>query len=128
MNIPVLCIAIAAVLPILCAGLAKMDGFRERRFDNRNPREWLAKQTGRAARANAAQANSWEALAVFAPGVLAALFLGASMSLLTIVSVAWVALRLVYIGLYVGNQASLRSVVWAVALGLSLSTYVLNLF
>ena len=48
-----------------------------RSFDNTGPRGWLAKQTGAAARANAAQQNSWEALIVFAAGVLSAQIAGA---------------------------------------------------
>ena len=47
------CILIAAVLPIVCAGIAKA-GFK--RFDNNNPRDWLAAQDGFRRRANAHKA------------------------------------------------------------------------
>ena len=54
-----LCILAACALPIVCAGLAKASGWgrrvKEGGYNNRDPRAWLAAQTGRAARANAAQ-------------------------------------------------------------------------
>ena len=69
MNIAFLCVLVVGVLPIVCAGIAKW-GFHG--FDNHNPREWLASQTGFRARANAAQSNSFEAFPFFAVGVVLA--------------------------------------------------------
>jgi len=63
------CLMIAALLPIVCTGIAKW-GFKG--FDNNRPREWLARQDGWRARANAAQQNSWEAFAIFSAAVLTA--------------------------------------------------------
>ena len=51
MNKAFLCVLIAGLLPYVGTMAAKW-GFR--RFDNNNPREWLAQQTGFRARANAA--------------------------------------------------------------------------
>ena len=49
------CVLIAALLPIVCAGLAKWHGFgrprREGGYDNVEPRAWLARQDGWRARA-----------------------------------------------------------------------------
>ena len=68
------CILIACLLPIVCAGIAKSTGFGKKRrdggYDNHDPRAWAAKQTGRTARANNAQANGFEALPLFIAGVL----------------------------------------------------------
>ena len=70
------CVLIAALLPIACAGLAKWGMIgkprREGGFDNNNPRAWLARQTDWRARANAAQANSFEALPFFIGAVIIA--------------------------------------------------------
>src|SRR6218665_783290 len=70
------CIIVPSLLPIACAGPAKSKGFgrprREGGFDNHDPRAWLARQQGWQARANAAQANSFEALPLFIAGVLVA--------------------------------------------------------
>ncbi len=48
----------AGIMPVVCAGIAK-SGFKG--YDNSDPRAWLARQTGFRARANAAQANCFEA-------------------------------------------------------------------
>ncbi len=108
------CILVAALLPILCAGLAKAgnkDG-----FDNHNPRAWLQKQTGWHARANAAQANTFEALPFFMAAVVIAHQLQAGQGVLDLLAMAFIALRLLYIALYVADMATLRSVVWGVGL------------
>ena len=51
------CVLVAALLPIICAGIAKSGMFskprREGGYDNLDPREWLARQTGWRARARA---------------------------------------------------------------------------
>ena len=63
------CVLLAAIMPILCAGMAKSNGFgkpvSEGGYDNGMPRHWLAGQTGWRARANAAQSNFFEALPFF---------------------------------------------------------------
>lgn len=114
------CLAVASVLPILCAGIAKW-GFRG--FDNRHPREWLARQEGWRARANAAQQNSWESFAIFAAAVLAAHVAGGSQPRIDTTALAFIACRVVYIWCYVADFATLRSLVWLVGLGLSLSLF-----
>jgi uncharacterized MAPEG superfamily protein len=71
MNIAFYCVAINGLLPMVWAGFAKFSaGFQLK--DNVQPRAFLAKQTGLSARANAAQANSWEAFAPFAAAVIIA--------------------------------------------------------
>jgi uncharacterized MAPEG superfamily protein len=118
------CVLVAALLPIVCAGLAKWGTFRTPRsqggYDNQDPRAWLARQTDWRARANAAQANSFEALPFFIGAVVIAQQLGASQGLLDILAFVFVVLRLVYILLYVGGQASARSVVWSLALAVNI--------
>ena len=126
MSIASLCLVAACVLPIACAGLAKREGFATGSFDNRNPRAWLAAREGAAARANAAQANSWEALPIFAAGVLHAQGHGADTGLVDALAVAFVVSRVVYIALYVANLAAMRSVVWAVGFGASLALFFLG--
>ena len=117
------CVLIAALLPIVCTGIAKWGTFRTPRsqggYDNQDPRAWLARQTDWRARANAAQANSFEALPFFIGAVVIAHQLGAPQGLLDILAFLFVVLRLVYILLYVGGQASARSVVWTLALAVN---------
>ena len=114
------CILVAALLPILCAGLSKAGSFGKSRhqggYDNHNPRAWLQQQKGWRARANAAQANTHEALPFFMVAVVIAHQLQAPQGWLDLLAAAFIALRLLYIGLYVADFAALRSAVWGLAL------------
>lgn len=125
MNIAHLCMVVAGLLPIVCAGIAKYGMFGKPAsaggYDNRDPRAWLARQSAWRARANAAQANSFEALPFFIGAVVMAFQLGADPSRIDRLAMVFVALRIVYIGLYVGGHASLRSLVWAAALGVNVA-------
>lgn len=114
------CVLVAALLPIVCAGIAKYGTMRISRreggFDNHDPRAWLARQTDWRARANAAQANTFEALPFFFAAVIIAHQLQASQTRLDMLAVLFVALRIAYVVLYVGNKANARSIIWALAL------------
>lgn len=111
------CVLIAAVLPIVCAWLAKSGSFgkppKQGGFDNHSPRAWLARQTDWRARANAAQANSFEALPFFIGAVIIAHSLGAGQTLLDILAFAYVMLRIFYVLMYVSDMPTARSAVWA---------------
>jgi uncharacterized MAPEG superfamily protein len=127
MTIAQLCLLVACVMPIACAGLAKSKGFGKRRrdggFDNHAPREWLARQQGWQARANAAQANSWEALPVFLAGLFVAHQHQAAQATVDALAMGFVAARLAYVGLYVADQASLRSLAWVAGIGASAALF-----
>ena len=113
------CVLIAALLPMGCAWLAKSGSFGKSRkdggFDNRDPRAWMARQTDWRARANAAQANSFEGLPFFIGAVIIAHLLGAGQTLLDMLALLYVMLRIFYIMMYVSDMPSVRSVVWAAA-------------
>ena len=108
------CVLIAALLPFACAYIAKLGAFGPR--DNVSPREWASKQSGWRARANAAQANSFEGLPFFVGAVIIAHQLGAAQSTLNALAIAYVLLRVVFIALYVRGASALRSAVWAIAM------------
>ena len=114
------CVLAAALLPLACAWLAKAPGFGKRRkdggFDNNDPRGWLARQTDWQARANAAQANSFEALPFFIGAVIIAHQLGAPQGRLDILALLFVTLRVIYIAMYVAGLPTTRSAIWALAL------------
>jgi uncharacterized MAPEG superfamily protein len=114
------CVLVAALLPIGCAVLAKSRGLdkprRQGGFDNADPREWLSKLDGWHARANAAQANSFEALPFFIGAVVIAQQLGARQALVDLLAFVFIVLRLVFIALYVGGMPSARSAVWVLGL------------
>jgi uncharacterized MAPEG superfamily protein len=126
MDIAFWCVLIAGVLPIACAGLSKFTGEPSNgRFDNHHPREWLARQSGARSRANAAQANSWEAFPFFAAGVIIAHLQHVDLFWINLAAVVFIAARLVYIALYISNQASLRSLIWSVGWLATISLYLL---
>lgn len=119
------CVLVAALLPILCAGIAKWGLLgkprREGGYDNHNPRAWLARQTDWRARANAAQANSFEALPFFIGAVIIAHQLHAPQTRLDILAFLFIFTRLVYILMYLADMATARSLAFAVGLGLNIA-------
>jgi uncharacterized MAPEG superfamily protein len=117
-------VLIAALLPIVCAGVAKWGAVGKSRrdggYDNHNPRAWLAKQSDWRARANAAQANSFEAMPFFIGAVIIAHQLHAPQMRLDVLAFTWVVLRMLYILMYLADMATMRSVVWVLALGVNI--------
>ena len=105
------CVLIAALLPFVCAGIAKSG-----RFDNRDPRGSLARLQGWRARANAAQANCFESLPFFIGAVVIAHQLGAPQGRVDALAIAFIVVRLAYLACYVGDKAAARSMVWFLGL------------
>jgi len=105
------CVFIACGLPYLAAWISKFGSFGPR--DNTHPRDWAARQSGWRARANSAQANSFEGLPFFIGAVIIAHQLGANQMRLDVLAVAYVVLRMVYIAAYIKGIGSIRSAIWA---------------
>lgn len=106
------CVLIAALLPYAWVYVAKSSG---ERFDNRDPRGWIARQTQpRVHRANAAQLNSFEAFAPFAAGVVLAQLAGVPADRIAWLAVAFVGFRVLHGIIYIaGWLHTLRSLAWA---------------
>jgi uncharacterized MAPEG superfamily protein len=115
-----ICVLLAALLPIVCAGIAKGGMFTrppsKGGYDNSDPRAWLARQTGYRARANAAQANSFEALPLFIAAVLIAHQTQARQPLVDALAVGFVVVRVAYIAAYVADRNLLRTGLWTLGL------------
>jgi hypothetical protein len=113
------CVLVAAILPVVCAGIAKSGMFRispkKGGYDNNDPRAWLARQTDWRARANAAQANTFEALPFFFAAVIIAHQLQARQAVVDILAFMFVVLRIAYIVMYVADMAKTRSAIWVTA-------------
>ena len=114
------CVFIMAMLPYVCSSLAKSGGFgkprRQGGFDNHDPRAWLARQTDWHARANAAQANTFEALPFFIGAVIIAHQLGAPQTRLDILAVLFVTFRIIFVAMYIAGLPTVRSAIWTLAL------------
>ena len=114
------CVFVAALLPMACSMIAKYGLLRvppqQGGYDNSNPRAWLARQSDWRARANAAQANTFEALPFFFAAVIIAHLLQANQTQLDILALLFVVLRMAYVIMYVANLANARSGIWAAGL------------
>lgn len=119
------CVLAAALMPIACAWLAKSGQLgkprKEGGFDNHSPRAWMARQTDWRARANAAQANCFEALPFFIGAVVIAHQFGAAQARLNILAFVYIVLRLIYVVMYVADLPTVRSIVWAIALVINIA-------
>ncbi|GAA4858002.1 MAPEG family protein [Luteimonas vadosa] len=107
------CVLIAALLPYAWVAYAKAGP----RYDNRNPRAWLARQENpRSQRANNAHLNAFEAFAPFAAGVLMAQLAGVDAARIDLLAMAFVGLRVLHGVFYIANIHLMRSLVWSGAL------------
>jgi uncharacterized MAPEG superfamily protein len=120
-----LSLLISGLMPILCAAIAKW-GFKD--FDNSDPRTWLSKQTGYRARANAAQANCFEAFPFFAFSVFCALSANVDIQKLSASCTVFVVARALYILFYVANKPTPRTVAWCTALASGVFNFVAAIF
>ena len=128
MNTIIGSLLILCILPLTCAWIAGY--YRQKQLgsvDNKEPRIQSLQLTGAGARAVAAQANSWEALAIFSATMLAVVSSGIDLQSTTQPVMAFVALRILYIPLYIGNQDKLRSLVFIVGFGICVYLFYLAL-
>jgi uncharacterized MAPEG superfamily protein len=128
MNTVIGSLLILCILPLSCAWIA---GYHRQKqlgsVDNKEPRIQALKLTGAGARAVAAQANSWEALAVFSAAILAVFISGVALHSVANWAMAFVVLRIVYIFMYIGNQDKLRSLVFLTGFGICMYLFYLAL-
>jgi uncharacterized MAPEG superfamily protein len=114
-NVAIWSMMIASVLPLLFAILAKvLGGFGV--ADNSHPRDVVAKYTGRAARANAAQQNSYESLPIFLASVIVAMLFFVPQVVINYLAVVYVMLRVIYGIAYIVNLPTLRSIIWTLSM------------
>lgn len=123
MTIAYWCVLLAGLLPVLATAIAKW-GLKG--YDNNNPRGWLGKQTGYRARANAAQANSFEAFPFFAAAVIIAHLAHAPQGRIDAIAAAFIVLRLLYLACYLADRATLRTTVWGLAYACIIGLFVVS--
>jgi uncharacterized MAPEG superfamily protein len=119
MNTVIGSLLIMCILPLTCAWIA---GYHRQKqlgsVDNKEPRSQALQLTGAGARAVAAQGNTWEALAVFSAAILAVFISGVDLESITTPVMVFVALRIAYIPVYIGNIDKLRSLIFLVGYGI----------
>lgn len=126
MNIAILCVILAGFLPLIAAGIAKF-GPQENNasdpFDNHQPRAWLAKQSGMRARANAAQANTFESLPFFYISIAMALLFDAPLERINALAIAYLSARVAYLICYLKDWANVRSLMWLIGFGCTVALF-----
>jgi uncharacterized MAPEG superfamily protein len=120
MTIAYWCVVLVMFLPLIWVGIAKANGSG---YDNDRPREWLADQKGRAARANWAQQNSYEAFPPFAAAVIIAHLTGSEQSVVDGLACFFVACRIAHGLLYINDKSMLRSFVWLGGFGATVALF-----
>lgn len=106
---------VASLLPVTMAMLSKVfGGFNL--ADNAQPRDFLQQTTGASARANAAQQNSYETLAIFLVAVLAAMLFFVPQSIINVLAWLYVLIRIGYCVAYIINLPIFRSILWVLSM------------
>ncbi|MBP6563205.1 MAG: MAPEG family protein [Neisseriaceae bacterium] len=124
MTLAYWCVFAAMLLPLLTAGYAKQRGGFSKQ-DNHNPRAFLSQLQGRAARAQAAQANGYEVNPFFAAAVIIAhVSGGAAQDTINLWAMLFVATRVAYIVCYLQDWASARSVMWMLGLACIVALFI----
>ena len=113
MTIAYACLLFMGLFPYVAAGIAKK-GFEN--FDNSMPRQWLAKQTGFRARANAAQANLFESLPLFFAAVIIASINNVPQTRIDLLALGFVAARIAFLICYLADWPTTRTIVWSIGL------------
>jgi len=121
MTIAFWCVLIAGLLPYVATLTAKLGA---RAYDNANPREWLASQSGYRRRANAAQQNAFEAFPLFAAAVIVAQLTGAPQARVDLLAVAFIVARVLHFALYLADLATMRSLAWLLGFGCAIAIFV----
>ncbi|MEA9978712.1 MULTISPECIES: MAPEG family protein [unclassified Pseudomonas] len=118
MTVAFWCVFIAIFLPYLCTGVAKFSGGQFGARQNHDPRAFLDNLQGFAKRADAAQRNGFEVTPAFAAAVIIAQYVGnAQMVTINVLAVLFITSRLLYIICYLADWAPLRSLFWAIGMG-----------
>jgi uncharacterized MAPEG superfamily protein len=128
MNTIISSLLILCILPIICAWVAGY--YRQQQLgsvDNKEPRLQSQQLSGAGARAVAAQGNSWEALAVFSAAILALFIGGVDLRSISTPVLIFVALRIAYVPVYIGNIDKLRSLIFLAGYGICMYFFYLAL-
>jgi uncharacterized MAPEG superfamily protein len=123
MPIAYWCILIAALLPLPLVAYAKSES-----RDNNAPRDDARNLNGGRRRAYAAHQNAYENFPFFAVAVIAALTLGAPISIVNPLAVLYVLLRVAHAVFYITDRSSLRSWSYLGALLANIAIFVLPAF
>jgi uncharacterized MAPEG superfamily protein len=121
MTLAELCLPGAVLLIILSIAPAKFAGRRD--FDNANPRDPAFYRDAFRARAQGAHMNGHETFPFFAASVLLAEMKAVPQTTVDLLAVGFLLARVAYVGCYLGNLPTPRSLVWLLGLALNLALF-----
>lgn len=118
------CVLVAAILPLVIVIFAKAgsDG------DNHHPRDSAERLPPANRRAYAAHLNAYENFPFFAAAVIIAKTQGAPLGTLNALAAIYIILRIAHAALYIGDYATPRSAMFAVAWLINIAIFVLPVF
>ena len=115
---------VSSLLPWVMSIVAKASGgFKIR--NNAHPRDFFQNATGVAARANAAQQNSYETLPIFLAAVLTAMLFFVPQSIINILAWLYVLIRIGFCVAYITNLSTFRSILWTLSMACCLMLFYL---
>ncbi len=125
MTTPLWCVFVASLFPYVLAGIGGYLRVQQLgKLDANHPRVQALSLEGAAARALGAQANMWEAFAVFTAAVLTAHVAGASPEGTTApLAIAFLVARVLYAAMYLANVAPARTLVFLIGWGCCLGIF-----
>lgn len=124
MTTPFWCLFLAILMPYVLAPIAGY--FKAQQFgtlDNKNPRAQTALLEGPGARAAAAQANHWEAIAVFTAAVMVNHNTGGDPSTSASLAMVWLGMRVLHAVFYITDIDKARSTAFLVGFGCSIALF-----
>ena len=116
MTTLIICLFIAAILPIIAKIPVAIAMHKLGRYNNNHPRAQQTELTGFGARALAAHQNALESLIVFAPAVLLAIATKNTGIVIEQLAITHVVARVLYNIAYLMDIATIRSLIWAVGI------------
>lgn len=123
MTIADLCLLGMVIVTIGAIAPAKVAGRRD--YDNARPRDPAFFNTGFRQRAQGAHQNSYESLPFFFAAVILAEMRAVPQGGVDALAVGFLLARILYVGAYWADRPTLRSIIWAVALGCNLGLFFL---
>ncbi|MGB2741562.1 MAG: MAPEG family protein [Cognaticolwellia sp.] len=116
MTTLIICLFIAAILPIIAKVPVAIAMHKLGRYNNNHPRAQQTELTGFGARALAAHQNAFESLIIFAPAVLLAIATKNTGIVIEQLAITHVVARVLYNIAYLMDIATIRSLIWAVGI------------
>jgi uncharacterized MAPEG superfamily protein len=117
------CVLAAALLPLAHVSYAKAGA-----HENNAPRDAALALQGAQRRAYAAHQNAYENFPFFAAAVIIAVTMGAPIATINWLALGYLVARILHGVLYIADQATLRSLCYAVGLFINIAIFVLPAF